>query len=132
MIQKARIDRGYTQEKLAELMDKSLGSIKDYESGKTVPSGKIIKRIADVCHAPHLYAAYINHDEIMSDIIPPIKASQSPEKSAMLFMRSFRDFTPYMDELFNVADGGAVSDEFYNLFSAVVSDGLALRFAKGD
>jgi transcriptional regulator with XRE-family HTH domain len=130
--QKARIDKGYTQEKASEMIGKSIESLKAYESGKTKPSAETIKRMADVYEAKYLYATYLNQDEIIKQIIPPVKANQSPEKNIISFIKSFREFTPFIDELFNVANGTQISDKFYELFGAVVSDGLALQFAKSN
>lgn len=46
-IQKRRIDLGYTQEELAEILDVSVGTIKTIEQGTRNPSLPMLIRISD-------------------------------------------------------------------------------------
>ena len=126
LIQNARMSRGFTQEKLAEMLDLSVTSVRDYEGNKTKPSVETIKRIAEVCNAPQLLAACLNQHEIVRDKLPPIEADQPAEKTAMRFMRSCKKFIPMLDSLLEIAVGGVLGAEFYTELSSMLSDGLAL------
>jgi len=130
--QRARLDKGYTQEKASELTGKSVESVKAYESGRTRPSAETIQRMAEIYEAPYLYAEYLNQDEIISRLMPPIKANQSPEKAALRFMGTYKKIAPAIDELYNIASGGNVSNEFFELLGMIISDGLTLRFWQCD
>jgi transcriptional regulator with XRE-family HTH domain len=42
----ARVNKGYTQAKLAEMMNTTRQTIQNYENGKTSPRYEIIRRLA--------------------------------------------------------------------------------------
>ena len=125
-IQTARMDSGFTQFQLGELTGKSAATIKAYEAGTTKPPPYMLKRIADVCNAPELYSQYINHDEIISEIIPPI-VTGTKEKTAMRFELARKQLNTIADEILSIADNGAPSQEYYTLLGNLVSAGMALK-----
>ena len=108
----------------------SEASIKAYEQGISKPPTYALKRIADVCQAPGLYAQHINQDEIMSGLIPPVMAG-TKERAAMRFEQNRKRLDKIADEIFAIADGGSPSREYYDLVGNLVSAGLALRLESG-
>jgi len=46
-LKKVRLLRGYTQKKLATILDKSTSVIRDYENGQTSPQLEVVAKIAD-------------------------------------------------------------------------------------
>ena len=125
-IQKARTDSGLTQFQLAEIIDLSEGAVKAYEQGINRPPPYAIRRIAEACGAPELYAHHINSDEIMSVILPPIQAGPK-EKAALQFEAARKQMDAVADEVYSIADDGSPSEQYYAVLGKLVSAGVALK-----
>lgn len=54
-----RINAGYTQEQLAELIGVSLGTIKNWERGKTFPKQPMIEKLCELYKIPYDFIEFV-------------------------------------------------------------------------
>ena len=74
-IKKLRKENNLTQEKLAELVDVSLTSIRRWEWGENTPNSKFIQRLSEILNVPP--------EELLSDKEEEAKVKGTSEKKLM-------------------------------------------------
>ena len=138
IFQAARKSKGYTQEKLAELTGVSVGTIKAYESDKTIPKDpEIVRRLVNILDAQHLYAELANKNPLNQEVIPKISTNQPLLKVAMRTVKDLKEIEPEVDQFFFITSKGEIDageqkdyDNFVKKLENILSCCLDLKFAK--
>ena len=122
---KARLDKGISQEALAELTDVSVESIRAYESGVRIPKDKTVEKMAIACEADWLPIQHLLSNELAEKYLPKPKiGSPLPQAACGLFseLERARSLTP---KLMEIGSSGELcvddAEEFNKLMQSLFS-----------
>lgn len=119
---KARMTAGLTQERAAELLDISVRSLADYESGGRVPQCDVVDGMVTVYNSQILAVQHVRMEgQAIRDILPEVQAMRLPE-AVLTLVKGFYDFTDNrLDrELIDIARDGVVSEDEEARFDRVM------------
>lgn len=106
--QSARELRGITQEKAAELICVSVESLRAYETGRRVPAGDIVTKMAEAYGSSLLaYRHLINSDTIANRYLPEVKDKTLPE-SSLGILKEVADINELLPLLVNITCDGKI------------------------
>lgn len=106
--QSARELRGITQEKAAELICVSVESLRAYETGRRVPAGDIVTKMAEAYGSSLLaYRHLINSDAIANRYLPEVKGKTLPE-SSLGILKEVADINELLPLLVNITCDGEI------------------------
>lgn len=137
----ARDVAGRTQERWAELIGVSVESVRQYESGKTMPSDDVVLRMAEVSGDQIIcYWHLLNKSRVAASLLPEVKATSLPQAVLQLInrMRLFGE-RHLADRLMEIAEDGKIDELEAGPFSQIMAElgeiveaAMTLKFAKGD
>ena len=132
---------GMTQERWAEALDISVESVRQYETGKTMPGDDTVVRMVEITGMAVLgYWHLQNKSRMASAILPEVDTIPLPQAVIQLILR-IRDFAEAhrTDKLMEIAADGKIDALEREEFDAIVAemDGLVqavmqLKYAEGD
>ena len=131
---------GMTQERWAEALDISVESVRQYESGKIMPSDDVVIRMVEVTSMPVLgYWHLQNKSRMAAAILPQVESTPLPQAVLQLILR-IRDFAERhrTDRLREIAADGRIDhleretfDTIVAELDAVVQAVMQLKYAEG-
>lgn len=131
---------GMTQERWAEALDISVESVRQYESGKIMPSDDVVIRMVEVTSMPVLgYWHLQNKSRMAAVILPQVESTPLPQAVLQLILR-IRDFAERhrTDRLMEIAADGRIDhleretfDTIVAELDAVVQAVMQLKYAEG-
>lgn len=135
--QSARISKGITQEKAAELVTVSVESIRAYESGSRIPPDEVVVRMIEVYDAQFLAIQHLRtKSEIARSILPDFEQKELPE-AILRILKEVGDFVKRRDELIEIGSDGVISpdervqfDEIMKELDDIVQAYMVIKFAK--
>jgi len=106
----ARRTAGLTQERWAEVLGISPDSVRQYETGKTLPSDAVVLAMAEVAGQPIVgYWHLVNKSRVAGRILPDVKIRPLPEAVLNLLGR-VEDFSRSgLEDLKHLAADGKIS-----------------------
>ena len=136
----ARQVAGYTQERWAEAVGCSVESIRNYETGKTLPDDEMVTTMAEISGLTPLgYWHLLEKSRVAAEILPEVDSVPLPQAVIQLLCR-IRDFANKhrSDTLMDIAADGVIDDQErveYNEIVAelegIVQAALTLKYAEG-
>ena len=135
----ARRAAGLTQERWAEVLGISPDAVRQYETGKTLPSDAVVLAMAEVAGQPIVgYWHLVNKSRVAGQILPDVKIRPLAE-AVLAIMGRIEDFTRGgLEDLKRLAADGKISaDEVLCYGEAiaqlrdVVAAAYELEFAAG-
>lgn len=135
----ARRTAGLTQERWAEVLGLSVEAVKQYESGKILPSDGVALRMAEVAGQQIVcYWHLLNKSRIASDLLP--EAENVPLPHAVLqLLKRMRDFdrAHRLDDLLTIAEDGIVDeterpdfDDIVREMMGIIQAAMQVRFSQ--
>jgi transcriptional regulator with XRE-family HTH domain len=108
----ARKSSGLTQEKAAERINVSYDSIKDYESGKTIPPDDIVVRMLDIYDARYLAYQHIKENVKTAESLIPVNIEVKDLPSSILrLQKEVTDFLRIRDDMIEITCDGIISED---------------------
>lgn len=108
-LQMARNCKGFTQEQLAEKLDKSTDSVQAWERGTRIPSPETLNALALCLDAPWLPVIFMRKRiDPLCEIIPDFQVGRPISEAAAAFIRCILDLVDNQSNrhlLYMVADG---------------------------
>lgn len=134
----ARVTAGLTQERWAEMLGISVESIRLYETGRGLPSDRVVARMSEVAMIPALcYWHTKEKSELANDILPDVEQLTLPQAVIQLLV-AVRDFFASSDTLLTIAADGSVdiseADDFAGILDdldGIIRAALAVKFTEG-
>lgn len=120
----ARRTAGLTQERWAEVLGLSVEAIRQYETGKILPSDTVVLRMAEVAGQQIVcYWHLLNKSRIAEGLLPAAEEVPLPHAVLQLLKR-MRDFdrAHRLDDLVNIAEDGVVDETERPDFDAIVQE----------
>lgn len=138
----ARATAGYTQERWAEMIGVSTEAVRQYESGKILPSDDVATRMAETAGLLILgYWHLREKSRAAATLLPELRHLSLAQATVQMIAR-VREYSQKHteDTLLQIAEDGTVSPEEQPAFEAVLADlegivqaALQLRYAeRGD
>jgi transcriptional regulator with XRE-family HTH domain len=133
----ARKIAGYTQERSAEMLYLSVESVRDYESGKTIPPNGVVCRMVEIYNAQYLaYQHLIYSSEVARKCLPNFKI-EDLQAAMMRLQKEVNDFIKCREELIDITYDGVITSEERPRFDSIIKELddiseaiLSLKFAK--
>lgn len=135
----ARVTAGYTQEHWAEMIGVSTEAVRQYESGKILPSDDVAMRMAEVAGLLILgYWHLREKSRPASSLLPEVRLLSLTQATVQLIAR-VREYSRKHteDTLLQIAEDGTVSPEEQGNFEEVLAEldeivqaALQLRYAE--
>jgi transcriptional regulator with XRE-family HTH domain len=120
--QAARMATGITQEREAELINVSVKSVCDWESGKTIPTDDNVLQLVDVLNAPHLALQHMrNKSDLGRQCIPDFELKDLPT-AVLRLLKEVNDFIPKKEELIDIASDGIITQEERVRFDTIMKE----------
>lgn len=135
----ARQTAGLTQERWAEMLGLSVEAVRQYETGKILPSDPVVQRMSEISMLPALaYWHLCRKSQIAEELLPQVERLPLPQATVQLLaaIRAFAN-VHREDRLLDIAADGRVDElearEFKIILeqlSVVVKAALQLKFAE--
>ena len=122
--QSARQTAGLTQERWAEMIGVSADAVRQYETGRIMPSDAVVTRMAEISMLPPLAYWHLRRkSEIAARELPPVDWLPLPQAVVQLLaaMREF-DRRHHDDELLRIAADGTIDSEELPRFREILRD----------
>jgi transcriptional regulator with XRE-family HTH domain len=108
----ARKSSGLTQERAAEQIGVSVGSIKDYESGKRIPPDDVVVRMIDIYDSRYLACQHLRENVKAAHSILPVNIEVRDLSSSILrLQKEVNDFIKCRDDMIEITCDGVISDD---------------------
>ncbi|MHB1153531.1 MAG: helix-turn-helix domain-containing protein [Eubacteriales bacterium] len=108
----ARKSSGLTQEKAAEKIGVSYGSIKDYESDKRIPPDDVVVRMVDIYDARYLAYQHIKENvKAAGSLIPSNVEIKDLPTAVLRLQKEVNDFMKVRDQMLDITCDGIISEE---------------------
>mgnify|MGYP000755230776 CR=1 FL=1 len=119
---KARMAAGITQERAAELLDISVRSLADYESGVRVPQCDVVDGMVTVYNSQLLAVQHVRMEgQAIRDILPEVRAMRLPEAVLTLVHGMYEFYGDHLDrELIDMARDGVISEDEEERFERIM------------
>ena len=106
----ARIAKGLTQERAAELIGNSVESIRAYEGDVRIPPDETALRMADVYDAQYLAYQHLQRSVLGKRILPEIEPKDLPG-AILNFLNEVRELVECQTDLIAIGADGVISPE---------------------
>ena len=119
---RARMAAGITQERAAELLDISVRSLADYESGARIPQCDVVDGMVTVYNSQILAVQHVRMEgQAIRDILPEVRAMRLPE-AVLTLVHAIYDFSDdRLDrELIDIARDGVISEDEEERFERIM------------
>lgn len=134
----ARKSAGLTQIQAAELINVSVRSLADYETGKTIPPDDVVAAMVEAYQAPWLAYQHLKESsELGRRYLPDIDFSDLA-RAVLRFQKEVGDLKEVNGELIEIACDGQISEhekptwqKVAKEIKEVVSAAFAILFAEG-
>lgn len=134
----ARKSSGLTQERAAEQIGVSVGSIKDYESGKRIAPDDIVVRMIDIYNTQYLAYQHIKENVKAAGSLIPINIEVKDLPSSILrLQKEVTDFLRIRDDMIEITCDGVISgderprwDNIMKELDHISAAIMSLKFAK--
>lgn len=120
LYQRARKATYFSQEEAAELIGLSAESMKQYESGRRVPSDDTVHRMAELYNLPWLELEHAKATDRLG-VLPDVHIQPLPTASITLANR-FRRASDQIYTLLEIAEDGIIDECERPEFDAIVAD----------
>lgn len=119
-----RLAAGLTQERAAELLNVSLKSLSNYETGVTIPPNDVVVNMVTVYNAQHLaYQHLFSTTELMSRVVPALEERSLLETAVRIYNRLTRlEKKGGVDRLMEIAEDDRISPEERQEFDAIMAE----------
>lgn len=139
-IKRARISKGITQERAAEMSGYSVDSIQAWESGARRASVEVLDILGICLDAPWLTGMYLREmsSQGLSDLIPAFSPGEPLSKTVLALLNRIYDFADNHSDrrLMRIAEDDVISPDERKEFDAIMEDlveiiqaATALRYA---
>lgn len=133
----ARENKGITQEKVSELMDISVDSVRAYESGKRIPPDHVVIKMTEIYDTEYLAYKHLQTSvAIGKKYLPNIEIKELPI-AILRLQKEVNDFVKYREEMIEITCDGIIDETErprWNLIMKELDDVaeaiMALKFAK--
>lgn len=115
---------GLTQERWAEVLGLSAEAIRQYETGKILPSDEVVLRMAEVAGQTIVcYWHMLNKSRVAAELLPDVEDVPLPQAVIQL-LRRMRDFDKRhrLDDLLGIAEDGVVDETERPDFDEIVAE----------
>lgn len=115
---------GLTQERWAEVLGLSVEAIRQYETGKILPSDEVVLRMAEVAGQTIVcYWHMLNKSRVAAELLPDVEDVPLPQAVIQL-LRRMRDFDKRhrLDDLLGIAEDGVVDETERPGFDEIVAE----------
>ena len=120
LYKRARLSTGLSQERASEMLGLSVGSLKQYEGGRTIPPDDVVARMVEVYRLPWLALEHSQATDTLG-VLPEVEPRPLPMASIALRNR-LHDATGRLDALLRIAEDGVIDDTERPEFDAIVSE----------
>lgn len=125
----ARNNADLTQEKAAELLNVSVRSLVDYESGRTIPHEDIVCRMVEVYGAKWLgYEHLRQSSELGKKVLPEINVDDLA-KSVLILQKESSDVEDIKNNMVKIACDGVIEKNEENMWNIVTKEVLEMAGA---
>lgn len=120
--QSARKIAGLTQERAAELLNLSVRSLADYETGQRLPGNDVVTDMVTVYNSQLLAVQHLrNSSRFARDLLPDVKEMALPEAVLTLVDAVYSFADDRLDrELIDIARDGVISEDERERFDHVI------------
>ena len=120
--QSARKIAGLTQERAAELLNLSVRSLADYETGQRLPGNNVVTDMVTVYNSQLLAVQHLrNSSRFARDLLPDVKEMALPEAVLTLVDAVYSFADDRLDrELIDIARDGVISEDERERFDHVI------------
>lgn len=120
--QRARKIAGFTQERAAEMLDLSVRSLADYETGLRLPPYDVADRMVTVYNSQLLAVQHLrNCTQFARDLLPDVQELRLPEAVLTLVDAVYAFAENRLDrELIDIARDGVISPDERDRFNHVI------------
>ena len=134
--QRCRLSADLKQEKAAELLGKSVESIRAYESDKTIPPDSVVIEMSVIYNAPHLVHFHIYKTSIGKKILPSIEV-KGFSQAVMGFLDEFDEMRNNIKALMSISKDDKLTIDEHELFRKISQDieklcqaGLEIKYSR--
>lgn len=117
----ARETKGYTQEKAAELLNVSVGSIQAYEGGKTQVPNDIVVEMCNIYGNERLAYQHLRLSAVGKMVLPDIDEKVSFTVSMLMFLKQANDLIAYKDDLIVIGADGVIDESERKRFDEIIT-----------
>lgn len=124
----ARRAAGFTQERAAELLEISVRSLADYETGQRTPPNDVVEDMVDCYDYQRLAYQHLKETNALAGrIIPTVQERSLMESAVRLYNRLNRFSASHsVERLLEIAEDGRIDQEERADFDAIVAELKAL------
>lgn len=125
----ARETKGLTQEKAAELLNVSVGSIQAYEGGKTQVPNDVVVEMCNIYDNERLAYQHLRLSSVGKMVLPDIDVKASFTVSMLMFLKQANDLAVYKDTLITIGADGVIDENERNQFDEIIAQMEELKMA---